>query len=670
MTSETSQSHARAEAVQSFQDGNYPLAAKLLASLLAGDPDDKVLLRLHGMALVRTGAASDALPHLARAVAVAPGDAISATWHGIGLHAAGRYVDAARVLHGAAALTPDDPAPLIHLSRALLRQGRPQDALAAAQRAVSLASALLDAVYAERLSALAVLQASSGTLAADLASAWLALGRICMRLDKVIDARAAFMEALALQPLLLEAECELALAEHLCGQPLAATARLKAVLARDPGCLLGRIALASRLLLDDEARAALAVLDGGPTPPPSSSSSSSSSSSRDPLQSRWHAERAQALIALGQDGAAIREIARAERVPVRELELQLTWQRLVLARRAAQPEATHLADRVTRLTMIREAGTLEHRIDAHFDLAGLRRAERNRAAAFGHWKRGHALLGAAQPFSRQQHELYLEAIMSGFDANRLACGPRADNRDASPVFIVGLPRTGTTLLEQILSAHHSVHGAGERLAVRETLARLTGTLAAGTAMTRAAALDGATLTTASARYLADLHAVAPRAVRVLDKMPDNVFQLGFLATLLPGARVICCTRDLRDVGASIFQHRFIGYHPYAHDLADLGWYIAKHQCLLEHWRASLPSPMLMLDHAEWIADFGATLRRVLRFLDLPYDRACERFFEHDRRIGTASRAQVRRPINAAGVGRWREYAEQLAPMLRELPPVG
>ncbi|WP_428374833.1 tetratricopeptide repeat-containing sulfotransferase family protein [Lichenicoccus sp.] len=665
MTSETSQSHARAQALQTFQNGSYLLAARLLASLLARDPDDTILLRLCGMALVRTDAASDALPYLARAVAVAPGDAIAATWYGIGLHAAGRHADAASALHAAASLTPDDPAPLIHLSRALLKQDRPQDAFAAAQRAVSLAPALLDAMYAERLCALAVLQASAASPPTDLAGAWLALGRICMRLDKVMDARAAFLEALGLQPLLLEAECELALVEHLCGQPLAATARLQAVLARDPGCLLGRIALASRLLLDDDAATALAVLNEGPTPP---SSSSSSSSSRDPLWSRWHAERAQALIALGRNAAALREIAQAEQGPVRELELLLTWQRLILARRAARPEAAALADRVTRLTMIREAGTLEHRIDAHFDLADLRRAERNPAAAFGHWHRGHALLGRAQPFSRQQHELTLEAIVRSFDANRLARGPCADNRDTSPVFIVGLPRTGTTLLEQILSAHHSVHGAGERLAVRETLARLTGTMAAGTAMTRAACLDAATLTAASVGYLADLHAVAPRAARVLDKMPDNVFQLGFLATLLPGARVICCTRDLRDVGASIFQHRFIGYHPYAHELADLGWYIAKHQELLQHWRASLPSPMLMLDHGEWIADFGATLRRVLTFLDLPYDAACERFFEQDRRIGTASRTQVRRPINAAGVGRWRAYAEQLAPMLRELPP--
>ena len=151
-------------------------------------------------------------------------------------------------------------------------------------------------------------------------------------------------------------------------------------------------------------------------------------------------------------------------------------------------------------------------------------------------------------------------------------------------------------------------------------------------------------------------------------MPDNIFQLGLIATMLPGARIVCCTRDLRDVGASIFGHRFIGHHPYAHDLADLGWYMASHARLLEHWRTSLPSATLLtLDHGDWLADFGATLRRVLGFLGLSYDPACEQFHKQDRRIASASREQVRRPINAAGVGRWRDYAEQLAPMLRELP---
>ncbi|TLU74012.1 tetratricopeptide repeat-containing sulfotransferase family protein [Lichenicoccus roseus] len=656
MTSETLPSGPHAAAIDAFQTGNYPLAAGLLAPLLAQSPDDAVLLRLYGMALVRTGAATDALAPLARSVAVAPGDAVSATWHGIALHAAGRHAEAAGALGKAVALTPRDPAPLIHLSRALLKQGRPRPALAAAQRAVALAPSLLEAAHAERIATLALLQASPGSAPARLAGAWLALGRICMRMDKVGEARMAFREALGLQPLQADAECELALVEHLCGQPVTATARLAAVLGREPGCHLARIALASRHLLDDDAAAALAVLDAGGRPPAG------------PLRSRWHAERAQALIALGRDDAAGRELAQAEQDPASGLDLLLSWQRLVLARRASRPEVTALADRVARLATIRDAGTLEHRIDAHFDLADLRRTEGDPAAAFAHWHRGHALLRLAQPFSRPQHEEYLQAIMAEFGKRRLVTGPRSELRDPAPVFIVGLPRTGTTLLEQILSAHPMVHGAGERLAVRETLARLTGTLSGATAMKRAAALDAPTLTTSSAGYLADLHALAPEAACVLDKMPDNIFQLGFLATLLPGARVICCTRDLRDVGASIFQHRFIGYHPYAHDLADLGWYMAQHQRLLEHWRAVLPLPVLMLDHAGWIDDFDVTLRRVLAFLDLPYDPACERFYEQDRRIGTASRAQVRQPINAAGVGRWRAYAAQLAPLLRELPP--
>lgn len=608
------------------------------------------------MALVRTGAASAGVPYLERSSRLAPGDALSATWYGIGLHAAGQHAEAVRALQTASALAPVDPAPLIHLSRALLRQGRPQEALEAARRAVSLAPRLLDAEHAALLSGLAVLQAIPATPPAALAEAWLALGRTCMRLDKVMDARAAFTEALGLQPLYSEAECELALAEHLCGQPMAATARLWSLLDRDPGCLPGRLALASRLLLEDGAAAALAVLDAAPTPV------------NDALRSHWHAQRTHALIGLGHTESAFRELVLAERQRLPDMALLLTWQRFVLARRSGHPEAGALADRVARLAGIREAGTLEQRIDAHFDLGDVARLEQRHAVAFSHWQRGHALLRAAQPFSRPEHDLHLAAIMRGFDTRRLAKGARSAAHDPAPVFIVGLPRTGTTLLEQILSAHPMVHGAGERMAIRETVVRLTGTTGAATATERAAALDAATLTAAAADYLVELHALAPDAARVLDKMPDNIFQLGFIATLLPGARIICCTRDLRDVGASIFQHRFIGHHPYAHDLADLGWYMAAHQRLLAHWQASLPSPMLILDHSEWLNNFNATLRRVLAFLDLPYDPACERFFEQDRRIGSASRAQVRRPINADGVGRWRAWAEQLAPMLRELPP--
>ena len=648
---------ARARAIRHFEAGNYPAAAELLAGLLARHPSDVVLLRLGGMALVRTGAAPAGLPHLARARTLAPDDAVAALWHGIALHAADRHADAAASLDAASRLAPADPAPLIHLSRARLRLGQPEAALDAARRATALAPLLFEAEHAVCVARLALLQAAptAGSTAA-LTEAWLALGRISMRLDKVMEAQAAFGEALALQPHHAEAGAELALVDHLCGQPLAAIARLRAILDGHPNCLPARLHLASRLLLDGDAAPALALLEGCSEPPPG------------PMRSHWHAHRAQALVALDRAAEAHRAIAQAERPLLPELGLTLTWQRLVLARREGASQAATLVDRVHRLAGIREAGSLEQRIDAQFDLADLRRADGDQAAAFAHWSRGHALLRAAQPFSRDAHRTHLAAIMRGFDAERLAQGPRSALHDPAPVFIVGLPRTGTTLLEQILSAHPLVHGAGERMAMRETLVRLTGTWAADVAASRAAVLDAPTLTAASRFYLAELNALAPDAARVVDKMPDNFFQLGLIATMLPGARIVCCTRDLRDVGASIFGHRFIGHHPYAHDLADLGWYMTTHARLLEHWRTSLPSSMLLpLDHGDWLTDFGATLRRVLDFLGLPYDPTCERFHEQDRRIGSASRAQVRRPINAAGVGRWRDHAGQLAPMLRELP---
>jgi hypothetical protein len=99
-------------------------------------------------------------------------------------------------------------------------------------------------------------------------------------------------------------------------------------------------------------------------------------------------------------------------------------------------------------------------------------------------------------------------------------------------------------------------------------------------------------------------------------MPGNALHLGFIATLLPRARIILCRRDPRDVGLSIFQHRLFGYHPYAHDLADLGWYIAQHDRLMAHWQQVLPRSLLEVPLEDWVADFDATLRRVLAFLDL------------------------------------------------------
>jgi hypothetical protein len=187
---------------------------------------------------------------------------------------------------------------------------------------------------------------------------------------------------------------------------------------------------------------------------------------------------------------------------------------------------------------------------------------------------------------------------------------------------------------------------------------------------RIAALDAETLDRAATTYLAQLHALAPDKKHVVDKMPGNFNYLGLVGLMLPGAKIINCTRDPRDIGFSIFTFRFYGLHPYAHDLGDLGWYIGEHDRIMAHWNAALPNPVLTLRLDDWVRDFQGTLKRVLDFVDLPHDPACERFYEKDRQVKTVSRAQVKQPVNSRGIGRWRPYAAQLEPLTAELRAAG
>ena len=193
-----------------------------------------------------------------------------------------------------------------------------------------------------------------------------------------------------------------------------------------------------------------------------------------------------------------------------------------------------------------------------------------------------------------------------------------------------------------------------------------GTLCAGRGKQRIAALDSAALDQAATRYLAELHALAPDKSRIVDKMPGNELHLGLVALMLPGAKIIHCVRDPRDIGFSIWTFRFHGEHAYAHDLADLGWTITQRAKLLDYWRTVMPSQILILPLQDWVNDFDGTLARVLKHLDLPPDPACARFYENDREVRTVSRAQVRQPVHAQGLGRWRPYANELAPLIAEL----
>jgi tetratricopeptide (TPR) repeat protein len=493
--------------------------------------------------------------------------------------------------------------------------------------------------------------------------AWINLGLALYRQGRIEDAKAAMRQALGVAPGHPIATANLGAFMRITGEVEAGEALLRESLARAPHNAGARLNLAADLLQEERAADALALLDDAPALPIELSA-----------LRHWHLQRSLALLQLGRPADARPVLtALAALGPIPPALAPLWHWRLVLLARA-QGDAAAAREQALQMTAALAAmgpdAVPEHQIMAHYDLAKFWSGRGDHDTAFGHWQAGHALLRRFQPFSRPAHAAFVDTNIALLDRARFVSGARAGNDDPAPVFIVGMPRSGTTLCEQILAAHAQVHGAGERAVLGQMFAALGGGHDTEAAVRRIAGLDAATLDAAAARYLADLHALAPDKTRIVDKLPGNYLHLGLVGLMLPGARIIHCVRDPRDIGLSIFTFRFHGAHGYAHDLADLGWTIAQHDRLMTHWHAALPNPILTVKLADWVTDFDGTLARVLAHVGLPPDPACERFYERESRVRTVSRAQVRQPVNARGLGRWRTYAARLAPLIEELEQAG
>ena len=232
------------------------------------------------------------------------------------------------------------------------------------------------------------------------------------------------------------------------------------------------------------------------------------------------------------------------------------------------------------------------------------------------------------------------------------------NPSELPVFIVGMPRSGTTLVEQIVASHSRVFGAGELTIISKAAAEL-GLIDEGWTQAK---IRGTADT-----YLERLRKLAPAADRVIDKLPDNVFLLGVIATLFPAARIIFCRRDPRDIGLSCFFQKFAaGMLMFSYDLADCGRRIRETERIAAYWHRVLPLRYLDIQYKSLVSDPEGESRRLIEFLDLPWEPACLDFHRTERVVYTASLWQVRQPIYQRSVGRWHHYERHLAPLLREL----
>jgi hypothetical protein len=240
--------------------------------------------------------------------------------------------------------------------------------------------------------------------------------------------------------------------------------------------------------------------------------------------------------------------------------------------------------------------------------------------------------------------------------------------DASevPVFVVGMPRSGTTLIEQILASHSKVFGAGEREDFRALVSNLAGPK--GTKFPEmVSALSPDDRRRLGARYLAAIRAAAPAAERIVDKMPLNFLYLGLIHLALPRARIIHVRRDPVDTCCSCFSLLFTGNLAFTYELRELGRYYRAYQTLMAHWRAILPKGvMLELAYEDVVHDLEGQTRIILAHCGLEWEPACLAFHQTQRTVQTASVAQVRRPIYRSSVGRSRRYHPLIGPLLEAL----
>ncbi len=271
-------------------------------------------------------------------------------------------------------------------------------------------------------------------------------------------------------------------------------------------------------------------------------------------------------------------------------------------------------------------------------------------------------------YNRRMREQRVEAIIAAYDMDFFRAHKGGGSASNLPVFIVGMPRSGTTLSEQILASHSDVHGADELLDIPNAAAKLDPNAYSRRITNRAGALriDFQQLRAEADRYLATIRAMAPDAKRIVDKLPGNFENLGLIAAMLPHAKIIHCRRDPRDVAWSCFTTNFLDPIAWSLDLDDFAHYYAQYQRLMEHWRRVLPVPMLERQYETAVADFEASSRQLVDFCGLDWQDACLEFHKTERTVRTASIRQVRQPVYTSSIGRWRDYEAEAPELFRRI----
>jgi tetratricopeptide (TPR) repeat protein len=332
----------------------------------------------------------------------------------------------------------------------------------------------------------------------------------------------------------------------------------------------------------------------------------------------------------------------------------------------ALAQAGRFAPGDSRLAPLEALAKVDNRLDdparceLHFAL-GKAYDELGRSAdAFSHWQLANSIRRQDLDYDEAGQLEMIRVLAETFTADAIVARQGGGHPSQRPIFVVGMPRSGTTLVEQILASHPAIHGAGETMFLFRAIQNGQ---AGGDFPYDFSGLSATALQQLGAAYDARLAALAPRAQHVVDKLPANFLLLGLIHLALPQARIIHIQRDPVDTCLSCYSHLFTADIGYSYDLGELGRYYSAYQALMEHWRSVLPvGTMLELDYEALVADFDGEARRMIAYCGLEWDQACVSFHANPRAVHSLSATQVRQPLYATSVGRARAYDVWLGPL--------
>ena len=659
--------------------------------LLDLHPQSGSLWKLHGGALMLQG--KDSLAAMQRAGELLPTDAETHFYLGNARHDRGDLDGAEASLRRALALKPDFAEALDSLGAVLLDAGRPADAVAGFRRAVTLRPDFAEA-HGNLGNALVELGQLEDAvrhyrrmleLRPDMAEAHNNLGNALLSMKRYEEAAISYRRALALRPDAPGAHANLANALHALGRPREALIHCRRALELQPESAEAEL-LAGNALFDlgslDEAAASFArALDLKPDYTEAHIAAGkvlrqigrmveAEESCRRALQ--LAADSSDALALLGEIQADRGRFDEAEQLFRRAIAITPdrpeAWAGLARYRKM-QPDAGWLAATQGLLGTPMALGqeiNLRYALGKYFDDV------QDFDNAFSSYRLANELKKrSALKYDGARLARRVDQIIELYDAEWLRSALAQGNESPRPLFIVGMPRSGTTLTEQILASHPQAFGCGELRFWHSACVDYETSEQRGKSSTLRGAEVRGVIAASAERYLSLLAGFSTDASRAIDKMPANFMNLGLIHAALPHARILHMQRNPLDTGLSIFFQIFSNTHLYANDLEDIAHYFTQYSRLMAHWRSILPEGAILdVPYEALVADPEAWIRKILQFVGLPWDARCLKFHETERTVITASNWQVRQRISTSSAGRWRNYEKHLGALrcLAELEP--